>query len=97
MDYVLFMLNCVAATWRFLTKPLHQTLILLCLTVFMFGVTAASLQQGTAGWRTFCYIALLLAYACKTASVLFKEIKEVSDAEDPGPEDLPAAGRDSGG
>ncbi len=83
MDFWCWLRDVGERIWGFFAKPVHQTLTLIGLTVFVLGVQLTIVcTDGVTGLAP-AYITLLLLYQVKFMGILSKEIKEM-------PNDVPS-------
>jgi len=79
MDFLYFMLDCVAAVWRFLMKPFYQSLVLTYITMFVLGCQVTLWCGKIDGvWISPVTSILLGLFLAKNIAVLVKEGRGVT-------------------
>jgi len=89
MDFLHWLNDVGERIWSVFAKPIHQSLILICLTVSVLAAQyTVSRAEEPDTWLTPYYVLLLCLYLVKNVSILLREIKET---QNDGPKDLPTA------
>ena len=87
MDFLCWLHGAGKRIWGFFAKPIHQSLTLIWLTVFVLGAQLAIVctAGGMPGLAP-AYVILLLLFMAEKLGILLREIKETPND---GPKDLP--------